>query len=142
MPGSNNWHEAKHAPAIAKAKEFLRAGVVVAAICGATAALANAGALDDRPHTSNALEYLEMFCPNYKGRKFYRREKAVADGNLVTAGAAGALEWARHIIDRLGVFAPPTLEAWYNYYDTADPKHYFDIMASLPKREGGAGANA
>ncbi|MGZ7441154.1 hypothetical protein [Paenibacillus sp. TH7-28] len=35
------------------------------AYCGATAALGEAGILDERPHTSNSFEYLTLFCSNY-----------------------------------------------------------------------------
>ena len=54
LPGSDEWEQRKYPEAIEKAKAFLAAGVPVAAICGATAGLALAGMLDDRPHTSNA----------------------------------------------------------------------------------------
>jgi putative intracellular protease/amidase len=40
----------------------------VAAICAATIALARAGVLDDRRHTSNALADLERHAPNYRGQ--------------------------------------------------------------------------
>jgi transcriptional regulator GlxA family with amidase domain len=42
------------------------ANITVAAICGATFALADNGMLDNRKHTSNAKEVLQMFCKNYK----------------------------------------------------------------------------
>lgn len=138
LPGSTSWQQARHAPAVGKAGDFLRSGVLVAAICGATAALAEAGLLNDRPHTSNGLEFLELFAPNYKGRKHYRQERAVADGNLITAGAAGSLMWARLILDRLGVFSPPMLEAWYKYYDTADARYFYEMMGLLRQAGGPA----
>ena len=47
------YNDPKHGAIIKKAGEFLSAGAMVCAICGATAALANAGLLDQRPHTSN-----------------------------------------------------------------------------------------
>lgn len=133
IPGSNEWNDPKHAPAAEKARELLGTGnTVVAAICGATATLANAGLLNDRPHTSNGPGFLEMFCPEYKGTALYRHDRAVADGNLVTAGGASALQWARLIIEKLDVFAPATLEAWYRHNETGDPKYFYDMMNSLP----------
>ncbi len=52
--------------------ELLSCGGTVAAICGATLALAHAGLLDKRPHTSNGAGFLEMFCPAYKkGRRLF-----------------------------------------------------------------------
>lgn len=53
LPGADTWNAPKHAAIIEKANEFLSFGTTVCAICGATAALANSGLLDHRPHTSN-----------------------------------------------------------------------------------------
>ena len=44
--------------AVEVARVFLKAGVPVAAICGATAGLARGGLLDGCRHTSNSKEYL------------------------------------------------------------------------------------
>ena len=55
LPGANTWNDPKHGAIIEKADEFLSAGATVCAICGATAALANVGLLDQRPHTSNGV---------------------------------------------------------------------------------------
>ena len=48
LPGANTWDLPKHSTIIEKADEFLSADSMVCAICGATAALANAGLLDKR----------------------------------------------------------------------------------------------
>ena len=75
--------------------DFMRSppiGAMVAAICGATAGLANSGYLDSRKHTSNDLAYMKMVCPHYKGEPFYEMGPAVSDGNLVTASGAAPLE--------------------------------------------------
>ena len=87
----------------------------MAAICGATLALASAGLLDERPHTSNGPGFLEMFCPSYRGTNHYVDEPAVSDGKLITAAGTAPLEWAREILDVLGVFTCEKLEAWYSY---------------------------
>jgi hypothetical protein len=47
-------------------------------------------------------------------------------------GCTGALPWARQIIERLGVFAPDTLEAWYSYFSTGEAGHFYALMRSLP----------
>lgn len=132
LPGANTWNEARHEAIIKKAGEFLESGATVCAICGATAALANRGLLDTRAHTSNGPGYLEMVAPGYTGQSLYRNGPSVADGNLITAGATGALSWAKRIIERAGVFQSSTLEAWYEYFRTGEPKHFFDLMRSLP----------
>ena len=63
LPGANTWSDPENSAIIEKAGELLSAGAAVCAICGATAALAGAGLLDSRPHTSNGPGFLEMFVP-------------------------------------------------------------------------------
>ncbi|MDX9984827.1 DJ-1/PfpI family protein, partial [Sphaerochaeta sp.] len=53
LPGADTWSDTKHGAIIEKARELLAVGATVCAICGATAALADAGLLDARKHTSN-----------------------------------------------------------------------------------------
>lgn len=131
LPGADTWSEQTHSDILQKAQEFLSCGAAVCAICGATVALGNRGILDQRPHTSNGAGFLEMFCPNYKGTPFYVDLPAVADNNLITAAATGALSWTKQIIAYLGVFKPETLKAWYQYFSTGKPEHFFALMNSL-----------
>lgn len=138
LPGADTWQEPQHRPIIEKASELLESGATVAAICGATSAIAQVGLLDKRPHTSNGLAYLKMVCPNYQGAAFYQTEKAVADGNLITASAAGGLLFARHVLARLDVFSSETLEAWYQYYQTGEEKYFHAMMQTLPQRPAAA----
>jgi len=132
LPGADTWNDPKHGAIIKKAGEFLTSGATVCAICGATAALANFGLLDKRPHTSNGPGFLEMVSPGYKGQSFYIDKPSVGDNNLITAGSTGALLWAKQIIKHLDVFKSDTLELWYEYFRTGDPKHFFALMQTLP----------
>lgn len=134
LPGADTWQQPQHRPIIEKAIELVENGATVAAICGATSALAQVGLLDKRPHTSNGLAYLKMVCPTYQGAAFYQEEKAVADGNLITASSAGGLLFARHVLARLGVFSAATLEAWYQYYHTGEEKYFYTMMQTLPQK--------
>ena len=131
LPGADTWAESQNDQIIQKAVDLLSCGGTVCAICGATVALANAGLLNDRPHTSNGTGFLEMFCPSYKGQKFYVDQPAVRDGNLITASATGSLEWAKLIIEKLGVFKSETLEAWHAYFSTGKAEHFFALMQSV-----------
>ena len=117
VPGGRGWEDdGAHVWAVNKAADFLDQGAPVAAICGATAGLAKAGLLDDRPHTSNALAYLNG--TGYGGADWYRDEPVVADGNLITAGGMAPLEFAREIFRLLEVYEDDALEAWYQLYKT------------------------
>ena len=131
LPGADTWNDSKHRAILEKAGEFLSLGATVCAICGATAALAGFGLLDNRPHTSNGPGFLEMVSPGYKGQNFYIDKPSVADNNLITASSTGALLWAKQIIERLGVFETNTLEAWYNYFSTGKPEHFFALMQTI-----------
>ena len=128
LPGGNTWSEEKHGPVVDKAKEILTSGGTVAAICGATLALASAGLLDERPHTSNGPGFLEMFCPSYRGTNHYVDEPAVSDGKLITAAGTAPLEWAREILDVLGVFTCEKLQAWYSHFRTGEAEYFHKLM--------------
>lgn len=132
LPGADSWNDSRHGAVIEKAGQMLSSGGAVCAICGATAALAGYGLLDNRIHTSNGPGFLEMICPCYKGQNFYTDKPSVADGNLITASSTGALLWAKQIIEYLDVFEAKTLEAWYNYFRTGKPEHFFALMQTLP----------
>ena len=106
------------------------------AICGATSALAGAGLLDNRPHTSNGPGFLEMFSPGYKGQDFYIDKPSVADNNLITAGSAGALLMGETDYWAFKRFQPDTLESWYAYFTTGKPEHFFALMQTLPSGKG------
>lgn len=95
--------------------------------------MAQAGMLDNRPHTSNSLDYLKMVFPGYKGEVNFKQQPVVIDKNLITAASTAAVDFAYHIIDQLDVFSDQTLKAWYQLFQTHDPRHIFALMDSLPK---------
>lgn len=131
LPGANSWQAPGHAAVLDRAAALLDAGGTVCAICGATAALADHGLLDARPHTSNGAGFLESAAPNYRGTEFYVDCPSVADDGLITAAGTGSLLWTRQILARLGVFRPDTLKAWYAYFSTGAPDQFFAMMQSL-----------
>lgn len=67
----------------------------------------------------------------YKGELYYRDVKAITDDNLITASSAGGLLLAQNIFAKLDVFSRDTLTAWYNYFDTGDPKYFYNLMQTL-----------
>ncbi len=131
LPGGDGWLDPVHGPVIVKARGFLSLGIPVAAICGATVALAAAGILDDRAHTSNDLGYLKATCAAYKGESLYRNEAAVMDRGLITATGVAPLEFAQLVLGSLGLFSAKTLEAWHGLYRDHEPRYFFDLMNSI-----------
>lgn len=109
------------------AARFLTVGTPVAAICGATMALARSGLLDDRPHTSNALAALQTQ-PGYRGGRHYVGQPAVTDGDLITGSGVAPAHFAREILARLDVYRPEVLDAWFALYGHNDPAGYHRLM--------------
>jgi putative intracellular protease/amidase len=90
--------------------------VPVAAICGATLALARAGLLNNRSHTSNELAYLQRVVPQYTAASRYVDTLAVRDDGLITASGVGAMEFAREIFEELEVFSATDRPIWYHLF--------------------------
>jgi putative intracellular protease/amidase len=126
LPGAEMWDAGGGQAFAAAAARFLDAGVPVAAICGATAGLARAGLLDERDHTSASAEYLEM--TGYAGGDRYVDERAVVDGELITAGPQSPVQFARAALERLGLASEPTLEAYEALFDRGEQAAYPVLM--------------
>ena len=133
LPGGDAWMDAaQHGAILEKAGEFLSVGGTVCAICGATVALASAGLLNTRRHTSNGPGFLDMFCPSYQGQEYYVDAPSVEEDGLITAGCTAGLLWAKQLIGTLGVFEDAALEAWYDYFSTGAMDKFFALMQTLP----------
>lgn len=139
LPGWTAWEEGAHADAVKMARVFLDAGVPVAAICGATWGLANGGVLNARPHTSNAPEYLSPIA-GYTGGEHYVDAPAHRDGDLITATATAPVDFARAVFERLDLYAPPVLDAWYALYRHGDAAGFYALMAAGEAPAEGAAA--
>ena len=126
LPGADTW-ESGHDTVLTLAAELVAAGKPIAAICGATYGLARTGLLDDRPHTSNAAEFLTQAI-EYRGAEHYRDDRAVSDGTVITAGGVNPLEFAKLVFERLNVFPQPVVDAWYGLYKTGDRKYYDQLV--------------
>jgi putative intracellular protease/amidase len=131
LPGGETWMELIHLPILAKTEECLKSGIPVAAICGATIALAKAGLLNNCYHTSNDLNYLKSICPDYSGEALYRNEPATTDGNLITASGTAPLEFTYETLKLLDVFSEGSLEAWYNLNKSHESNYFYKLMESL-----------
>jgi putative intracellular protease/amidase len=117
LPGGDLWEGAyPHAELEAVLTDLHRAGIPIAAICGATLAVARAGLLNDRAHTSNERAYLERMAPDYGGGSLYVDALAVRDRGLITASGLGPTEFAREIFEELEIFTAADLALWYQLF--------------------------
>jgi putative intracellular protease/amidase len=126
LPGGEMWDAGGGDAFAAAAGRFLEAGVPVAAICGATAGLARAGLLDGCDHTSAAAEYLAA--TGYAGGDRYIDQRAVVDGELITAGPQSPVQFARATVGRLGLASDDTLDAYEGLFHRGDASAFAVLM--------------
>jgi len=126
LPGGEMWDAGGGSAFAAAAERFLEARIPVAAICGATAGLARAGLLDSRRHTSAAAEYLAA--TGYSGGAGYIDQRAVVDGELITAGPQSPVQYATATLARLGLATEATLDAYEGLFHRADPAAFPVLM--------------
>jgi putative intracellular protease/amidase len=131
LPGADTWQNGNNQKILDKIYSIINNDVVVAAICGATFALADNGLLDNKKHTSNNKDYLKMVCKNYKGENLFEDKPAVVDNNLITATGLAPLEFSYEIFKKTKLMENNTSEAWYNLYKTNEPQYFYKLMESL-----------
>ncbi len=129
LPGADLWDEGGGLEAdgfVALATRFLAAGKPVAAICGATLGLARAGVLDNRRHTSAAVEYLG----DYAGGAHYEDKRVVVDDDklLVTAGPDSPVQFATATLEALGLVGRPMVDAYEGVFHRSDPTAFPALM--------------
>jgi putative intracellular protease/amidase len=109
LPGGDLW-EGEYPHTLEPVLKTLHAAnVPIAAICGATIAVARAGLLGGRRHTSNGADYLAQFAPGMTDATDYVEELATRDRGMITASGLGPVEFAHEIFTELGVFSPAEL---------------------------------
>lgn len=117
LPGGDLWEgEYPRGDLEGVVSSLVSAGVPVAAICAGTLALARAGLLDDRRHTSNMPEYLSEHVAEYRGRDNYDPALAVNDRGVITASGLGPVEFARAIFRELGIFSISDEQLWFDMF--------------------------
>lgn len=126
LPGGDMWDAGGGEAFATAAGRSLEAGVPVAAICGATAGLARAGLLDERAHTSASLDYLAM--TGYAGADRYVDERAVLDGDLVTAGPQSPVQFATAALRGLELASGETLDAYERLFHLGDASAFPKLM--------------
>jgi len=117
LPGGDRWEQQPVEPELVEALKTLEARAVpIAAICAATTAVARAGLLGGRRHTSNGLEYLKQHVPEYAGSAMYVDAPAVRDRGLITASGLADVEFAEEIMAELGVLSDSDRSYWTSLF--------------------------
>jgi putative intracellular protease/amidase len=88
----------------------------VTAICAATLALAHAGLLDHRAHTSNGRGFIEKYVRRYRGQGMYRVAQAVSDRLVITANGLAPIAFAVEIFRTLAPERKMDVETYENLY--------------------------
>jgi putative intracellular protease/amidase len=113
LPGGDRWETAAIEVELEQLLRRLdERGVPIAAICGATVAIARLGLLRGRRHTSNGLKYLQFHVPGYADAASYIDAPAVRDRGLITASGLADVEFARELFEELDVMSAEDREAW------------------------------
>src|SRR5262245_591703 len=117
LPGGDMWEQESPRPELTKVvKTFDAAQVPIAAICAATVAVGQMGMIKGRQHTSNSRSYLSSLVPDYQEESRYSDAWAVRDGNLITASGIGSVEFAREIIQLLGIYSDADQKLWWDIF--------------------------
>jgi putative intracellular protease/amidase len=120
LPGGDRWETAALEPELeALLKRLDSSGVPIAAICGATIAVARAGLLRGRRHTSNGLAYLRSHVPGYEHAATYVDAPAVRDAKLITASGLADVEFARELFEELDVLSSADRSLWAKIFRSA-----------------------
>ncbi|SDD18046.1 Putative intracellular protease/amidase [Paenibacillus sp. UNCCL117] len=116
LPGGTGWAEERHEPIRELVEEAVQRNIEVAAICDATVFLGRHGFLDHKAHTGNTLAYMRLGAPDYRGEAHYVEAQAVSAPGLITANGSAAVEFSKHILERLGVLQGRELDEWYHIF--------------------------
>jgi putative intracellular protease/amidase len=120
LPGGDRWENSPIEPEIEQLLRGLDSqGIPIAAICGATVAIARLGLLRGRRHTSNGLAYLRSNVPGYAEAANYVESPAVRDRGLITASGLGDVEFARELFEELNVLSAEDRVVWATMFRSA-----------------------
>ena len=116
LPGGPEWRNPDPPEVVGLIEAARFRQVPLAAICGATLALARQGVLGTVRHTSNSLSYLQEAVPGYEAADLYVDELAIAAGGVITGSGAGYVEFTREILQLLGIYEGDDLQMWFDLF--------------------------
>jgi len=101
---------------------------IIGGICDASVFLGTIGVLNNVSHTSNLLEDLKGWAGEaYTGESRYVPQPAVRDGNIITANATAALEFAKEVMFALEVAPENDINEVYNFYKLGGYEAHFPV---------------
>lgn len=116
LPGGD-WGAEVMDPVEPLVRSCVASSIPVAAICGATTAIAKWGLFEGRAHTGNAQWGLLHDAPDYKGHKSYTKENlSVTSDGIISAGGIGYMEFACEIFRALNIRDEVWIEGWYEHF--------------------------
>jgi putative intracellular protease/amidase len=117
IPGGYVWEGEYPAAALEQILHRLEEQKIpIAAICAATVAVARAGLLHGRKHTSNSKEYLSKMYRDYSQGANYVNTLATRDRQVITASGLGSIEFTMEIFTELGLLTPEMMSIWYEAF--------------------------
>jgi putative intracellular protease/amidase len=118
LPGGDAWTADEVVEVSRAIHTMIDLGRPVAAICAATLALAHAGLLDSRLHTSNGKGFIEKHVPGYRGQNMYRPLRSVRDQCVITANGLAPFAFAAEIFRALAPEHEPDIETYERLYSS------------------------
>jgi putative intracellular protease/amidase len=117
LPGGEMWHTFDNQQIDAFIHQVHQAGGIVAGICAASLYLVKIGLMDAGiKHTSNGLDYLQYFIPDYDLQEFYVKGAAVSDQGIITAPGEAPFEFAHQILKALHVYDAEVLAEFAEFW--------------------------
>ena len=116
LPGGDSWMAGEKCEVTSALHALVAEGRPVAGICAATLALAHAGLLNDRQHTSNGSGFIDKYVPAYRGKAFYRAVPAISDRGVITASGVAPIAFAAEIFRVLAPHRSADITAYEALY--------------------------
>lgn len=131
LPGGDLWMSGEQPEVTVALHAMVAAHRPVACICAATLALAHAGLLQDRRHTSNGAGFIERFVPGYQGASCYRAAPAVSDQNVITASGLAPVAFAVEIFRTLAPSASKAIATYQSLYTRGFVTEYRELETAF-----------
>lgn len=116
LPGGTMWENDEDCGIDFLLKTLFVEGKSIAAICAATTNLAKLGFLRGIKHTSNDLNYIKVFVPEYAGENQYVNTLSVHDKNIITANGIAPIEFAKDVFTALNLHSDSDIEKWFQLF--------------------------